>query len=938
MSPRAGGRTSAPVARGVLDQDGVMAVEVDIGTAAWHALSPEQALSDLGTDLATGLDAEQAAARLVRDGPNALPSGAHPGLLRRALRQLTDALVLVLLGAAALSLVVGERVDAVVILGVVVVNAGAGLLQESRAEAALSALQAMVRTSARVVRSGARETLDSEQLVQGDLVLLEAGDKVPADLRLVQERELAVDESALTGESLPAQKDLPAVDPAAGIADRRDMAYAGTLVTAGSATGLVVATGTRTELAEVQRLVSEVTVLATPLTRTLTRFSKVLTVVILALAALALVVGRLHGQSWSETFPAAVALAVGAIPEGLPAALTITLAIGVTRMAHRQAVVRYLPAVETLGSTTVVCTDKTGTLTKNRMAVTRVCAGGAGFDIQVDDNEAGGGRSLVDDRGAPVVAGPGTARWWCLAAGAGCNELVVGGRAVAELAGDPTELALLHSAEAGGFDLTALERAWPRTAVLPFSSELQLMATRHGRPGGGAVVLVKGAVERVLELCAAAADADGRPVPLDHDAVAREVSRLAVQGLRVLAMAVVLDADPDPDPSSETGGLGEDTLRGELLLVGLQAMWDPPRAAAPGAVATCRTAGVQVKMITGDHPATAVAIARSVGLHDDGAAVVVTGAELALMDDEQHGQAVLDADVFARVSPGQKLRLVQALQAHGHVVAMTGDGVNDAPALKQADIGVAMGISGTKVAQEAADMVLLDDDFSTVAAAVEEGRGVFENLVKFLTWTLPTNLAEGLVVLVAVLLGTTLPILPTQILWINTTTAVLLGLTLAFEPAERGAMTRPPRRPDAPLLSRPLLARMTVCGITLLSATWAVFLLEQSAGGSDAVARTAAVNALVGLQVVYLFGCRSATRSAWKLGLWTNRVLLLGVGLQVVAQSLLVYAPAFQGLFRTAPLGVDAWLRVLAVVAAGAVVLAVDKAWRTRRSDVAQGP
>ncbi len=906
-----------------------MTVEAGVGTDPWHARSPEQALGALGTDLATGLDVQEAAARLVRDGLNALPAGARPGLLRRVLRQLTDALVLVLLAAAGLSLVVGQQVDALVILGVVVINAGAGLLQESRAESALSALQAMVRTSARVVRSGARETVDAEQLVQGDLVLLEAGDKVPADLRLVAERELAVDESVLTGESLPAQKDLPSVDPAAGVADRRDMAFAGTLVTAGSATGLVVATGIRTELAEVQRLVGEVAVLATPLTRILTRFSKVLTVVILALAALALVVGRLHGQSWAETLPAAVALAVGAIPEGLPAALTITLAIGVTRMAQRKAVVRYLPAVETLGSTTVVCTDKTGTLTENRMSVTRISAGGGGFDVRVDED---GGRSLVDDRGAPVVVRQGTALWWCLATGAGCNELVVGGRAVAELAGDPTELALLQSAEAGGLDLTALERAWPRTAVLPFSSELQLMATRHARPGGGAVVLVKGAVERVLALCAAAADADARPVPLDPEAIAREVSGLAAQGLRVLATAVVLEADPDPDPSSETGGLGEQALRGELLLVGLQAMWDPPRSAAADAVATCHTAGVQVKMITGDHPATAVAIARSVGLHDDGAAVVVTGAELALMDDEQHGQAVLDADVFARVSPGQKLRLVQALQAHGHVVAMTGDGVNDAPALKQADIGVAMGVSGTKVAQEAADMVLLDDDFSTVAAAVEEGRGVFENLVKFLTWTLPTNLAEGLVVLIAVLLGTTLPILPTQILWINTTTAVLLGLTLAFEPRESGAMTRPPRRPEAPLLSRPLLARMTVCGITLLAATWAAFLLEQSAGGTDAVARTAAVNALVGLQVVYLFACRSSTRSAWRLGLWTNRVLLLGVGLQVLAQALLVYAPAVQDLFGTAPLGADAWLRVLGVVALGAVALTVDKALRTRRS------
>lgn len=904
-----------------------------------HALAGHEVVLLLDTHATDGLTDAEARSRLERYGPNQLPRTATAGPLRRLLGQLHHPLVYVLLAAAAITLALGDLVEASVILGVVVVNTIVGFVQESKAEAALDALRAMVSTQARVRRSGRVATVASEELVPGDVVLVEAGDKVPADLRLLRHARLAVDESALTGESLPVVKDEDAVPIETPVSDRHSMLYSGTLVTSGSGVGVAVATGAGTEIGEIHRLVGTADRLATPLTRRLSWFSKVLTVVILGLAGLTFALGLLRGEPPADMFHAAVALAVGAIPEGLPAAVTITLAIGVGRMARRRAVVRRLPAVETLGSTTVVCTDKTGTLTENRMTVTAAWTArgpygvsGVGYAPEGRLTDADGAPAALTADGAPAPGGD-VALAWSVRAAVLCNDAnLVHEDGDWQVGGDPTEGALLTLAAKAGVAAEGLRAAAPRLATLPFSSERGVMATAHRRgapldgagllaappAAGDVVVLVKGATERVLEACTGLLGADGRTGPLDRDAVLAQVAALAADGLRVLATAVGVARRAEPV---------EDGTLGDLVLTGLVAMLDPPRPAAIGAVASCRTAGVQVKMITGDHAATAAAIARRVGL-DTETGGVVTGAELARLDDAQLPDVAERTTVFARVTPEQKLRLVDALQARRHVVAMTGDGVNDAPALRQADIGVAMGRSGTQVATEAADMVLTDDDFATIEAAVEEGRGVFDNLTKFIVWTLPTNMGEGLVILVAIVLGLSLPILPVQILWINMTTAVLLGLMLAFEPKEPGIMLRPPRDPARPLLTGALVARILLVSALLLGGSWWVFEQELANGASIEVARTAAVNLFVAVEVAYLFSCRSLTRPVRSLGLLANRWVLGGVALQVLAQAAITYLPVMNEVFATAPLGVDAWLRIVAVTAVAAVVVAVDKRLR----------
>ncbi len=916
------------------------------GARAEHHLLPvhEVALL-LETDAHRGLTDEEASQRLGRIGPNELPRRRGGGPVARVGRQVRNPLVGVLLASAVVTLALGQRVESGVILAVVLVNAAFGFVQESRAEAALDALTAMVRTQARVVRGGRTRSVPSGTLVPGDVVLLEAGDKVPADLRLVVVAELAVDESALTGEAVPVAKQALVLVGPTEVPDRLNMAWSGTLVTGGRGTGVVVGTGADTELGTIHRLVGTADVLATPLTRKLTRFSRVLTVLILALAALTFGVGTLRGEPAAEMFTAAVALAVGAIPEGLPAAVTITLAIGVGRMARRRAVVRRLPAVETLGSTTVICSDKTGTLTENRMRVLEVwtpsgrhrpedrphdaavrwtlVAGACCTTAEAVRSHTGAARSDVD--AGPVEVGDVDPQGW-------------------DVVGDPTEAALLVAAVRGGLDPDVLARHLPRLEVLPFSSERQYMATLHGSTDGDDVVLVKGAVERVAAMCVGQLSAAGDVEALDRQAVARAADGMARSGLRVLATAVARPAD--------RADFGRDGLGGELVLTGLQAMQDPPRASAAAAVSACHAAGIDVKMITGDHALTATSIARSLGLldpggtdqglapdpeHGDGGGEVVTGAQLSRLDDEAVAPAVERASVFARVSPEQKLLLVRALQGRGHVVAMTGDGVNDAPALRQADIGVAMGKGGTEVATEAADMVLLDDDFATIEHAVEEGRGVFDNLTKFITWTLPTNMAEGFVILVAILLGTALPILPVQILWINMTTAVTLGLMLAFEPKEEGIMGRPPRDPREPLLTRRLVIRILLVSVVLVGGAWWLFAWEAGSGSSLAAARTAAVNLFVAVEAVYLLGCRSLTRSAWSLGPLSNRWLVAGVGVQALAQLAITYLPAMQTLFGTSAIGPDAWLRIAVLAVGAAAVVAVDKRVLTARGRHVRG-
>jgi cation-transporting ATPase F len=884
------------------------------GTVVLHMrhLSVDEAVARSATDRARGLTGAEAERRLRRYGPNVLPRVQRRGALVRLLLQFHNPLIYTLMIAATVTYAVGQPVDASVIVAVVLANAAIGFVQEARSEQALDALARMITVEADVLRDGVTHRLRATALVPGDIVLLSPGDKVSADLRLIEVRNMRVDESALTGESVPVGKDVGVLPEQAVLAERANMAFSGTLVTTGSATGVVVATGAATELGRIHRLLGEASDLATPLTRKLASFSRALTVVIVGLAAVAFAVGTARGEAAPDMLVAAVALAVGAIPEGLPAAVTIALAIGVSRMARRNVIVRRLPAVETLGSTTVICTDKTGTLTQNAMTVQSVLAGGVQYELEGAGYAPEGGIRSEDEA---VDAADHPALAVCLTAGMMCGD----GDAIArdggwEPVGDPAEAALVVSARKAGMDRAEALAGLPRTHVVPFESERRFMATVHAGRDGDSVVYVKGAVERVLAMCDRQIEAGGGVAALEREPVLAAAEEMGSRGQRVLALAVGSAAAID---ASEPAG---------LTFAGLQGMSDPPRPEAVAAVRACRDGGIAVKMITGDHAATASAIARRVGLEAPDR--VVTGAELAACHDEDLATLAGSASVFARVSAEQKLRLVRALQSRGDVVAMTGDGVNDAPALRQADIGVAMGRSGTEVARESADIVLADDNFASIEAAVEEGRHTFDNLKKFIVWTLPTNMGEGLLILSAVLAGATLPILPVQVLWINMTTAVLLGLMLAFERVEPGVMRRSPRRPSEPLLTRALAMRVLLVSLLLLTASFWLFHHEQARGASEAEARTVAVNVFVAVQLFYLFNCRSLSGPARKLGLFSNRWLLSGVGVTIVLQLLLTYWAPMNDLFRTAPVDAEAWWKVLAAGAVAWTIVEVEKALR----------
>ena len=875
---------------------------------AWHAQSTESAARQLGVDCASGLDEAEAAARLDRHGANRLTERPGKPAWQRFLAQLTQPLVLVLIAAGTITAGLGETVDASVIFGVVMVNALIGYWQEAKAEGALAALARSVATPVTVRRGGLRKQLDAGQLVPGDIVMLAAGDRIPADLRMLQQHELQTDDSMLTGESQPVRKHAAPLHADTELAERSNMAWAGTTVVAGQGSGLVIATGDHTETGRIAGLIAAAPDLVTPLTRKMVRFSNWLLWAIGGLAALTFAVGLARGETAFAMFMAAVALAVGAIPEGLPAAVTVTLAIGVARMARRKAIIRHLPAVETLGSTTVICSDKTGTLTENAMTVRVLWCGGEGYAL------SGHGYSPEGDiRHDEMAADMGGALRECLVAGALCNDASLRsehGRWL--ITGDPTEAALLVAARKGGLDEHTLNALLPRVDVLPFDACRQYMATAHA-PDGEHILYVKGALERLLPLCVDQLASDGRSVPLDASAIEHAAQAYAEQGMRVLLLARRLL--PEAAPLTEAAVA-------RLSVIGLVGMIDPPRKAVIAAIHNCHSAGIRVKMITGDHAVTALAIARQIGL-DAGRAL--TGRELAGLDDTALAEVAHAVDVFARVEPEQKLRLVRALQGRGNVVAMTGDGVNDAPALKQADIGVAMGLGGTEVAKGAAAMVLTDDNFASIEAAVEEGRGVWDNLVKFITWTLPTNFGEGLVIVAAILAGATLPITPLQILWINMPTAVLLGLPLAFEPIEKGIMRRPPRRLDQPVLDAALIRRIVLVSFLLLAGAFGLFLRELAQGHSLAEARTVAVNVFVMVEAAYLFNCRSLTRGFWKQGLFSNLWLWAGVGSMMLLQLAMTYLPVMNQLFGTAPIGVAEWLEITLVALFSSSVIALEK-------------
>ncbi len=850
-----------------------------------------------------GLTTEEARRRLLRDGPNALTMSSGTSWLSKLVEQFVQPLVLVLIAAGGLSVFLGDYVDAGVILAVVVLNGVIGFLQEFRAEQAISALGKLIVTEATVLRDGALRRVKSEELVAGDVVALQSGDTVPADLRLLSVKDLRVEEAALTGESVPTEKTLHALPADTPLADRTNLAFAGSPVTFGQGRGVVVAVGNLTEAGRIAGLMARTKQLETPLTARIARLSQLLVWLILGMAAFLFAVEALRGRPLDETFNAAVALAVGAIPEGLPAAVTILLAVGVSSMARRNALIRKLPAVETLGSTTVICSDKTGTLTENQMTVTALVVGGVeleltgvGFDAHGELCREG---KRVDAHVLPTAVD-------CLRAGALCNDtrLVETDDGI-EVQGDPTEAALTVAARKVGLDDGALE-SWRRLDVVPFESAHMYMATLHSSPEPehpGPVMYVKGSSDALLGHCVDMLGLDGSRLPLDVGAVHDEVAALAARGLRVLVAAKRSFAPGKTD-------LGHEDVA-ELTLLGLVGMIDPPRTEAKRAVAACQSAGVKVKMITGDHAVTAAAVASELGLAGardaDGRLRAITGKELATLGDVDLPPLADEVAVFARVSPDQKLALVRALQSRGHIVAMTGDGVNDAPALKQADIGVAMGKGGTDVARSASAMILTDDNFATIAAAVEEGRGVYDNLVKFIAWTLPTNGGEATVLLAAVIMGTTLPVLPVQLLWVNMITAVLLGTALIFEPREPGLMSRPPRPVDAPILGAALGIRTLLVSLAIGGATFGLFEWAMHLSHSEAQARTVAINTIVVMEVGYLFACRSLRLPFSRIGTFTNPWVFRGATLMLVAQLLYTYTPWMNQLFHTEPIAFWWW-------------------------------
>ena len=883
---------------------------------AWHALAAEECLQRLDSST-HGLSADTAAERLTTHGPNRLPPPARRSALLRCLLQFHNVLIYVLLAAGVITALLGHWVDSGVIFGVVVINAIVGFIQEGKAEQAMDAIRHMLSPHAAVLRDGHLRDIAAEELVPGDVVQLAAGDKVPADLRLLRIRELNIDEAALTGESVPVEKATAAVAADADLGDRSGMAYSGTLVTAGQGMGVVVATGTATEIGRISAMIAEVETLTTPLLQQIAGFGRLLTVAILLLAGLTFAWGIwVQGHAPADMFLAAVALAVAAVPEGLPAVITITLAIGVRRMAGRNVIIRRLPAVETLGSVSVICSDKTGTLTRNEMTVQSVVTGTDTIEISGTGYAPHGLFSRGDN---DIEPRDDAGLMELLRAALLCNDAGLEERDDQWFArGDPMEAALIAAARKAGLAGDHERAEYPRVDVLPFDSRHRFMATLHHDHAGHAFVYLKGAPERVLEMCSSQRS-DGEDRPLDPEAWQTQAEALAARGRRVLALAF-------RDLPGGTADLRFDDVDGGLTLLGLVGLIDPPREEAIRAVASCRSAGIGVKMITGDHAVTAAAIGGELGIGDGRSAL--TGREIEALDDEALRERAADTEVFARASPEHKLRLVTALQTGNRVIAMTGDGVNDAPALKRADVGVAMGVKGTEAAKEAAEMVLADDNFASIVAGVEEGRTVYDNIRKAILFILPTNGAQAMVVVIAVLLGQTLPMTPVQILWVNMVTAVTLALALAFEPAEPGLMKRPPRRADEALLSGYLLWRLALVSLLLVGASYGLFLWEQTQGASLETARTVAVNALVAGEIAYLFNSRYLRESSFSITALTgSRPVLIAAALVILFQLLFTYAGFMQALFGTAPLGADAWAHIVVLALAVFVLVEIEKTW-----------
>ena len=860
-----------------------------------------------------GLSSEEASERLVQYGKNELPQKPPESVLQIFFRQINNPLIYVLLGSSLLAISMGKITDGLVVAGVVIINALIGFFQEFRSSQEIAALKGMVPDKTIVLRDKKPSTQMALSLVPGDIVLLQAGDKIPADIRLFEAKGCKVMEAALTGESLPSEKTPQALKGDTALADRTNMVFNGTSVASGTAKGIVVETGLRTELGKINRMLSETAQTETPLTRSIAKVAKTLTIVIVIVSVILFAVALLRGYPVADAVLAAITLAVAAIPEGIPAIITIALAIGVRRMAAQRAVIRHLPAVEALGSTTVICSDKTGTITRNEMTVRQLWT--PDYNIHLNGVGYGPDGSLKKENQLVKELPPEISD--LLTAGVLCNDAYLKSQnGKWGIEGDPTEGALLTSALKAGLDIDSIRDSIRRLDSIPFESEYKFMATLNDLEGTK-TLYVKGAPEVIISKCALEPD--------QKETVRQATNSLAQEGMRVLAFA-----KKKLQPHIQS--ISFDSVKQDLTFIGLQALIDPPREEVKVAIQKCHSAGIKVKMITGDHQTTAAAIGKYLGIMSDQGPV--PGNQLESLSEESLAETSAKVNIFSRVAPEHKLKLVSGLQKKGEIVAMTGDGVNDAPALKKADIGVAMGITGTDVSKDAADIILTDDNFATIVSAVEEGRRVYDNLIKSLAFVLPTNVGEALILLVAVASFPIvdgiplLPMSPVQILWINLVATVSLALPLAFETKERNIMNRPPRKPNEPLLNPFVIFRTILVAVIITLTGIGLFLKEFSnamdAGvmSSDALseAQTMAVTSIVFLQIFYMLNCRSLRESIFNIGVFANPTVFLGIGILLALQLSYVHLPFMNRLFGSSALSLQSW----AVSAlCGAIVLPV---------------
>lgn len=865
----------------------------------WHAQSVQSILDKFDIDSSIGLHSSLIHKLKKKYGSNSLSQKKQKSKLLIFLQQFNQPLIYILILATIVTALLGEFIDSSVIFGVILINSIIGYVQELKAVNAIEALSKMEKTTATVIRDGQKLAIDAQELVVGDIVLVYSGDKVPADIRLIKSKELQSDESSLTGESLSVEKNNETLTQNTSLADRTNMIYSSSLITSGSGIGVVVAIGNNTQIGKINTMLEDADILETPLTLKIAKFSQLLLYIILALAAFTFGMGLIHQGDSVEIFMASVALAVAAIPEALPAAMTVILAIGVSKMAKQNAIIRKLPAVETLGSTTVICSDKTGTLTQNEMTVQEVYAANENYKIEGIGYESIGKIKSLDQ--TPHTQNKAFEQ--TMYAGILCNVSdVIKENGHYKVIGDPTEGALIVSGKKAGYNKEFLENRLFHIDTLDFDSKNQYMASYYeAQDKKSSFIYLKGSLEKILQRCNYMLNKDGKKELIDTNTIIKNAEQMAQKGMRVLAFAYM-------DQKTLIASLEHHHVEKGLVFLGLQGMIDPPRNEVKSSINSCYQAGISVKMITGDHKITALAIAKEIGLKTNGKIASLSGEELESMSDKELLEVIEDVNVFARVSPEQKLRLVKLLQSKNNIVAMTGDGVNDAPALKQANIGIAMGITGTEVSKEAADMILTDDNFTTIKNAINQGRGVYENIIKFITWVLPTSVGQGLVIVVAIMFALPLPLSPVQVLWVNMTTAILLGLTLAFEPKEKGLMYFPPRNPNAPILSKLLLTRVIyVGGLLVIFAIGAFWINMNILGGTIQEARTVAVSIFIFGQTFYLFNCRSMSQSIFKIGVFSNKYLLFGIVAMTFFQLLFIYAPLMNTLFGTTPIGFDSW-------------------------------